>query len=194
MTDKRLVALGLLLIFIASLLYYFKGFFVVALVNYRPITRYWLDRELEKRGGNDVLETQIAETLILQEAGAKNIKPTLGEIDERFQEIDNQLKDQGRDGLEAALATQNISLKDFRRQLMIQLVVEKLLKDRVQVKEEDIKTYFDNNKSSYPKGVTLESKSEEIRKILNRQKLAQEVPLLIEELKQKAKIYRFVNF
>src|SRR3989344_3487745 len=57
----------LVLILVAiGLAYYFKGFFVAALVNGQPILRWSVITEVEKQGGQEVLDRKITEALIFQ--------------------------------------------------------------------------------------------------------------------------------
>ena len=69
--SKSKFFIPLVIILIAAILFYFKGLFVVALVNGVPITRIAVINELEKQGGKQTLSSLVNQTLILQEA--KNI-------------------------------------------------------------------------------------------------------------------------
>ncbi len=71
--SKKQFLAGAVLIALLALGFLFKEWFVVAVVNNRPITRLALDRDLEKQGGKQILESKISEMLVLDEAKKQKV-------------------------------------------------------------------------------------------------------------------------
>ena len=177
---------------IVILLFFLKSWLVVAIVDNHPITRFYLDRELERQGGKQVLEGKITEILISQEAARQKIIVSQEEINQKISQIEEQLKPQGQN-LEAVLAMQGQTKKDLEKQIKLQVLVEKLLGKDISISEQAITDYFDKNKDSYTKGAKLEDKKEEIQNTLRNQALSEKFQPWLEDLKSKAKIYYFLK-
>lgn len=181
------------LILAAAFLYGFKDRFLVALVNNQPITRAALDRELEKQGGATTLENLVLKTLLFQEGKKKKINISPSEIENKIQELEKELTTQGQN-LESLLAMRGQTRADLVEQIKIQLIVEQLLAGKTQATEEEMKKYFEENKTYYPKGTTFESKKAEIEQTLIQQKMGEEFQVFVENLKKQAKIVYFLQF
>lgn len=180
------------LILLAALIYSFRSVFLAATVNNKPISRLTLDRELERQAGRSALENLILETLINQEAKKKGISATPDEISQKIKEIEEQFKGQGQD-LESLLTQQGQTKKDLEKQIKIQLIIEKVLAGQISVSDEEVKNYFEENKTYFPKGTTLESQKTDIQKQLYQQKLGEEFEKWSEKLKADAKIVYFLK-
>ena len=191
--SKKQILVVAVLIALLALGFIFKNWFVVAVVNNHPITRFSLDRDLEKQGGKQVLESKISEMLVLDEAKKQkvNIGPT--EINEKINQIEAQLTAQGQK-LDDLLALQGQTRKDLEKQIRLQLSVEKLLSDKALVSDQEVADYFKANQSTYPKGTKLEDKKAEITDQLAQQKLSAAIPAWLENLRTQAKIYYFLKF
>lgn len=189
---KKIVVL-LVLFLLASVLYYFKGLLVVAVVNNRPIWRLSVIRQLEKQGGKTTLDSLITEALILQESQRQKVVVSNEEIDEAIKQIEASLNKQGQN-LDQLLVTQGLTRQDFRKQIRLQKIVEKILLKEIQVTEADIKTYYDENQSSFAKDKKFEDLKENIKGQLEQQKLQEKAQEWIQSLYDKAKINYFVRF
>jgi len=184
------VLLAIILVFSAI---NFKHVFIAAMVNGKIITRFALDRELEKASGKDTLEGLITKNLILQEAKALNVAPTKEEISKKINDIRAQLEPQGTT-LEDALLAQGRNLSDLEEQLVIQVIVEKILGKDLEVTDEQVKAYFEENASFFPEEATLESETQAIKDQLFQQALGQEFQPWLEGLKAKSKLKYFLKF
>ncbi|HWA52469.1 MAG TPA: SurA N-terminal domain-containing protein [Patescibacteria group bacterium] len=180
-------------VILAILLYHFKGVFVAATVNGEPISRYAVVSELEKEGGQSVLDNLVTNDLILQEAKKEKVTVTQSEINDQITQITDNLKSQGED-LNTALAAQGMTQKDLQDQVKLQLLVQKMAGKSVTVSDQEISDYFNQNKSTYPKGATLASEQADIKNTLQQQKLQQAESTFIDGLKSKAKINYFVGY
>jgi len=191
-TKKVLIILLAFLIF-AFLLFNFRHLFIAAVVNNKPITRFALDRELEKQGGQQVLESLITKSLILQEAKKQGVKINDEEINEKIGEIETQLESQGTD-LDTLLQTQGQTRQSLEEQIKIELIIGEILNEKVSVTDEEIKDYFEENKELFGEEATFEEVKDQLEEELRQQKLNEKFQSWLEELKQKARIYYFLKF
>ena len=190
---KRTLWIVIAVVAVLAILYFLKSLFIVAIVNNRPISRFGFDRALEKQGGQQVLDNIVTEMLINQEAQKQNVMATRADLDQKFTEIDNQLKTQGQ-GLDAALAANGQTRADFDSQMKTQIVLEKMLGKDISVTDEEINSYFTENKATFDKGATLESEKANIKNTLLQQKLSEKLQPFLQDLQSKAKILYFIKF
>jgi len=194
--DKRLVKPLLILLVVAAvggLLYNIKSWFIVAIVNGRPISRLALDHQLEAQYGQATLENEIIKNLILQTGKKENVNVTQAQVDERVGKIEAQFTAQGTD-LDSLLASQGQTRQDLEEQLKVQLIVEGILGGDIEITDEQIKEYYETNKDFFPKDAVLEDLKEDIRQDVFQQQMGEKFQPWLEELKKEAKIYYFLKF
>jgi len=189
----KAIIIVIFLLILAVVLFQFKHLFIAAVVDNRPIARWTLDRELEKQGGQQVLDSLINEGLILGEAKRQGIKIDEGEIKARVSGVEEQIKAQGSD-LDSFLQAQGMTRTGLEKQITIQLVVEKVLGNKVSVTEEEIQDYFEKNKDLFATGTKLEEVKGEIEDQLKREKMNTEFQSWLQELREKSKVRYFVEF
>jgi len=182
-----------IIILIAILLALTKSLFVAAIVNGTPISRLAVVRQLEKQGGTEALNTFIERTLIFGEAKKQGVSVSKEVIDSQLTSIEELLKGQGLT-LDEALEARGQTRSELTEQIRIQKTVEAILFQKINVSEEEIAAYFEENRELLDEGATLEDVKEDIRNQLSQQKLNAEYQNWIGELKAKAKIFYFVNF
>ena len=182
-----------IIILIAILLALTKSLFVAAIVNGTPISRLAVVRQLEKQGGTEALNTFIERTLIFGEAKKQGVSVSKEVIDSQLTSIEELLKGQGLT-LDEALEARGQTRSELTEQIRIQKTVEAILFQKINVSEEEIAAYFEENRELLEEGATLEDVKEDIRNQLSQQKLNAEYQNWIGELKAKAKIFYFVNF
>lgn len=158
----------------------------VATVNGEKITQAELNQRLMQQAGKEVLDQLITEKLILQEAKKKGIKISEKEIDKKIEEFKKQFPDEKT--FRAQLKANNMTLNFLREQIKLQLIVEKILKDKVKVPEEEVKKYYEENKEMFFSGKKFEEVKKQIEEELEYQKLSMQTQIWIKELKKKAKI------
>ncbi len=187
----------ILILALAAVLFYFKSIFIVALVNGQPISRASVISDLEKQGGKKVLDSLIVRTLIQQEAQKKNINVAQSDIDKEVKKIEANFSQQGQN-IDQLLAMQGMTKKDLQEQIKIQVMLEKLLGDKVKVTEKEIDQYLAQNKNAAgDTGSTTPTPTparEQIRQQLSQQKMQSEAQKYVEELRKKAKITQFVTY
>ncbi|MBI2028209.1 MAG: SurA N-terminal domain-containing protein [Candidatus Levybacteria bacterium] len=190
--NSRIFYIFIILV-IAGILFYFKGFFIAALVNGQPISRLAIIEELERRDGKNAMTALVNQALIMQEAKKKNIEVNQEEINAASKEIEDSLKKQGQN-LDSALTAQGMTRKDFEDQLKIRKLVEKLLANDIKVTDKEINGYIDQNKDLIPKDLKAEEVTASARQQLEQQKLSVKSQEWLASLEKNAKINYFVNY
>lgn len=180
------------LVIILGILYIFRGLFVAAMVNGKPIFRYSVVKRLEKQGGSGVVEGLVTEKLILQEAKKQGISVLPKDIDAEAAKIEEQLTTQGQD-LETLLSAQGMSRSDFNEQLQMQLIVEKIFADDIQISDQDVAAYIEQYTDVF-EGMNDEEKVKTAREQLKQQQLTDKFYAWLEELKASAKINYLVEY
>jgi len=188
----KTVALVLIALAIGFALYYYRGLLVAATVNGNPISRLSVINELEGRSGKAALDSLIIKKLINDEFAAKNLSINEGDVDSKVKEIEDQLKVQGQT-LESALSVEGMSVAALREQIRIQLKLEKLAEAEVNISDEDVNRYIEENKIPIEKEKEAEAKNQ-IKEQLRQQKLQEVIPTIIQNLKSQAKINYIVNY
>jgi len=185
--------LALVVIALGLVVYLHWGWFVAASVNGEPISRLELIKQLEKQGGQQVIDSLVNKALVYQEAQKKNIQVSEKDIDGEYTKIEEQIKGQGL-SMDDALASQGMTKEDLREELKYQLTVEKLLGDKLAVSDQEIKDYYEKNKDSFESGKKLEDLTDQIRQFLSSQKIAENYQSWLNEAKSAAKIKYFLKF
>ena len=188
---KTAISIAIIII-IGVLAYVYKGIFIAATVDGSPIMRLAVIQKLEKTSGKNLLDSLINEKLIQNEARAKNIIVSDDEINDQIKAIESQVAMQGNT-LDAALAAEGMSMDDLKKQIMFQKEIEKLLADTINVTDEEVLQYIEDNKIQIPQGQEAELTGQ-IKSEMRNQKLNTEAQALITNLKSKAKIQRFVDY
>lgn len=186
--SKKFFFLGLAVIVIAIVLFLAKSLFLAAVVNGRPIFKWQLDRELEKRYGAQILDNLITEKLINQEAGKLKINTTKEDIDKELEAVKQTLP-QGTD-LETALKAQGMTMDDFLKQVKIKLQAEKILNPKITTTDAEIEE-FASKSASFLTSTDSGKQKEEATTLLRQQKLGQVFNEWLKEIQSKAKILKF---
>lgn len=182
-----------LILLIVGVLFYFKGLFIAALVDGQPISRISLIKEMEKQSGKQTLNSLITQALIQQAASKQNIKVGNDEVDQEVKKISDTLEKRGQK-LDQLLLTQGTTMVEFREQIRIQKLVEKLIGKDIKVDDKEINDYIEKNKESIPQDAKPEEVRSSIKQQLEQQKLSEKFQVWLDDLKAKAKITYFVNY
>jgi uncharacterized coiled-coil protein SlyX len=181
------------IIIIAGLAYLLRGQYLAALVNGTPISRLAVLNELEKQGGGQVLDTFVTQELIDQEAEKKNVVVSDSEVSERLKQIEDNIIQQGQT-LDALLAFQGITRDTLSKNIKSQIVIEKLLADKLNYSDDELNDYIEKNISSFPEDMTNEQIVEMAKSQLSQTKFQTEAQKYLEELRTKANIMYFGNY
>lgn len=174
-----LVALGILK----------KEWFVVAMVNGQPITRLSLEQSLVKQYGSQTLDGLVSQAIVEQAVGKEKTEVTEKMVDQKLAEIAASLPTGMT--LDQALQTQGVDKIEFRKRIRMQLAIEKALSSKVSISEKDITDYISSNSAQF-KSASPSAARESARKAVEQQKLNDAFLSWFSDLKQKAKILRFL--
>lgn len=191
--NNETLFLVVVILAILGVLFYFKSLFIAAVVDGKPISRVAVIRELESASGQQALDALIVKQLINTEANKAGVAISQEEIDTEIKTLKDRISKQGGT-LELLLAQQDISQDQFREQIVLQKKLEKILENNIQVTDEEINQYFEQNKAALPTGVTEDEIKNQIRAQLKNQKFAVEADKLVSELKAKAAIQYYVKY
>ena len=169
----------------------YKSHFIVATVNYQPISRFQLNKVLSERYGQTVLDELITQTLIKDLLKENNIEVTESDIEEEITKLKTQLG--GDEVFEATLAQYGLTLDKLKERLLLTLGQQKLASSLFspEVTSEEAKEYFTQNAAAF-EGKTLLEVEEEIKINLLDQKLQQEFNTWFTEQKEEASIRSFI--
>lgn len=190
--SRKLILAMVFTALVLGTLFYFKGTFVAATVNGAPVTRLSVIQELEKQGGKNTLEALITEKLIDNEAKKNGIVISNEDVDQEIKNIEASITQQGGT-LNDALLQQGMTIEALKKQILVQKKIEKLIADKIQVTDDEINKYIEDNKITLPADKEVESKSQ-IKQQLQGQKLNQEASSWIASLKESAKINYYVSY
>lgn len=190
---KRKLIIVLTLLCLVLFLFNYKQLFVAALVNNRPITRLAVIQEAEKQTGQQILETLVAKALVAQEAKKQGIEITKQQVDEEIKGIEEQLEAQGTD-LDSLLEAQGQTRKGLEEEIKLQLIIEKIIGQNIEITDEELEQYFEDNKEFLGEDVVFEDIKDDLREQLRQEKIGNEVSAWLEDLKANANINYFLKF
>lgn len=191
--NRRYAIIVVVVIALLALLYYFRGIFVVAMVNGQPISHIALIQQLESQDGQQVLDSLITETLIDQQAKKQGITVSQQEIDSDEKTISDNLTQQGQT-LDQVLAQQGMTEKSLRDQIRVQKLIEKLLGKNITVTNKEITDYISQNKDTLPQNQTQAELKATVKSQLEQQKLNTKFQAWLQNIRKQANIQYFVNF
>lgn len=148
----------------------YNKIFYVAKVDGVGIPKSEWKNFLKSRYGSLAVNDLINRYMVENELKKADIQVSDEEINKEIAKIEKDLNGQS---LEELLKQQGMTLKDFRREMYIQVGVRKLLRDRVSVSDDEVKDYVNNYGSSLS-GSTDEEKFAEAKDILINNKIDQE--------------------
>lgn len=185
---KSYIILALSILAIATLLFLFRGLIVAATVNGEPVSRVSVVRELEKRGGKQVVDQLIAQALVRQEARKRNISVSQDEVNKEIKQIEERLKQQGQT-LDQAIKAEGISRSELEEQIRTEKMLDKMV-GNVTVTDKEVSDYIEQNKQSIPEN----AKQADIKAGIRDQKRQDKKQALVQDLQKKAKINYFVQY
>ncbi|WP_418791902.1 peptidylprolyl isomerase [Phosphitispora sp. TUW77] len=147
---------------------------VVATVNGENISKNELYELLVKQNGQQVLDSLISQKIIEFEAKKQNIVISDEDIQKELAKFHQSYGSE--DAFNQALEMSGYSLDDIKKELTLNIKINKLLEPRISITEEEIKKYFDENKEQFAQQkqvkashilVETEEKANEIKKKLS---------------------------
>ncbi|MBU1326539.1 SurA N-terminal domain-containing protein [Patescibacteria group bacterium] len=180
---------GILLFVFCALLAVKKGLVVSALVNGRPIFSWQLSRSLHTQFGQQVLENMIAESLVRSQAAKEKVSVTTDEVEVKTQEILASLGENVN--FDDFLKYQGMTKQNFTDQIRMQLTVSKLLEKTIVITDGDIDLYIASNRAMLRATDPAELRKEAHGALLS-EKISQNVQSWFADIKEKAKILKFL--
>ncbi len=193
-TPRRISAKNILLISIlvvVGLAWQFKSNFIAAMVNGQPISRWQLNDRLVKKFGDQTLDSIVNERLILAAARQKGIFVKSEEIENKVKQIETRLN--GKISLDDALKAQGLTKDDFRKELEIQVSIEKLFEKDATVSSNEIDDYMNKNIQAYKSATDPAAVNQEIRSILVQQKINDLFEKWFADIQKNAKVTKFLK-
>lgn len=117
----------------------------VATINGEAITQQELYDAMVKRNGAEALDTLIADRILMLELQKKNQSVSDEEVQAKLQKTIEQYG--GAEQFDQMIAGYGYSMDDIKKDMKTNLAATKLLQDQITIMEEEIKTYFDENKA-----------------------------------------------
>lgn len=181
----------IVLLILAILIWKFKGSFIVATVNGQPISRFELNNQLVRRFGDQTLDNMINERLILAAVRQKGIFISKEDIDTRVKQIEEKLK--GSMSLPEALKAQGLTADEFRRQIEIQISINKLFDKEATVATSEVEEYISKNSQAYKTATDPVALREDIKNMLSQQKVGDLFNEWFTDIRNKANIKKFIS-
>ena len=188
--SSKKIYIVILVIGLAGLLLANKGMVVAAIVNGKPIFRWELNKTLVSRFGKQTLEGIISERLMADAAKKAGVVVSKEDVEAKETEIVSGLA--GDVKLEELLKLQGLTKEDFDNQIRLQLTVEKLLSKDVSTTEDDITSYIATNRATLVATDEATLRVEARAAIINQQ-VSEKIQPWFMELKDSAKIVRFIQ-
>ncbi|MBU7595541.1 foldase [Metabacillus halosaccharovorans] len=120
---------------------------VVAKVGSESLTKDDLYTFFVEQNGEAALDTLITKNLIDQEVEKEKITVSSKEIDAELQELIDSYG--GEETFEQQLTSSGLTQDDIKEDIEVNLKIEKLLEPQIEITEEEMQTYFDENKDSF---------------------------------------------
>lgn len=189
-TRSALVLSGIIVLL--ALIFVYKSFFVAAVVNGSPISRYAVVAEAEKRAGKATLDTMIIQKILANEVSKNGITVSADEINAELVLVEGRFAAQGTT-LDAMLLSQGMTRDDVTKQIITQLQVQKLLGDKIAVTDAEINQFITTNKVTVPEEKEAELRTQVAAQI-KQEKTNKEGSALVESLRSSAKVTLYVQY
>ncbi|NMO96518.1 peptidyl-prolyl cis-trans isomerase [Paenibacillus lemnae] len=147
MVVSLLLAAALIVVFIVRPFGKETGNEAVASVNNVDITKDKLYDSLVEAGGAQTLDGLITEELLKQELGKKSIQISDDEITQEIESVKSMFPSEEQ--FNTALASSGMTMDDLKDQTKMQLELTKLLGDKVNVTDDEVKQMYDQYKDSF---------------------------------------------
>jgi foldase protein PrsA len=119
----------------------------IATVDKEKISQEQLNEELNKQYGASVLNMMISNKVVDLEADKAKVKVTDKEIKAELDKMVEQYG--GQDTFNMLLAQNGLTEDVFKEQIEQNLKVTKILEPSIEITDDEIKTYFEDNKASF---------------------------------------------
>jgi hypothetical protein len=161
-TRKYLYVVAVVLAAI-GVLFALSKFWVIAWVDNKPVTKFALYSLLEKRDAGKTSEELIIETLVNSEAGKQRQSVSDAEVEAEIKKIEEQQG--GAEQLNQILSIRGLTREDFQKLVKQQLLIQKLFGAGVNITEEDVNKYIEENKETFSPELLADPESSDAAKL-----------------------------
>jgi foldase protein PrsA len=145
------IIIGILILLVLAEAIYFNsrtgGQEIVAKVGSEKITKDELYNFMVSQSGQQALDYMISEKIVEMEAKAQNVVVEDSEVDAEIEKAAAAYG--GVSNFEQAITAYGYSMDAIRSDVRKSIIVEKLLAPKVEITEEEMKTYFEENKADF---------------------------------------------
>ena len=127
----------------------------VASVNGKEISKDELYAQMLKTNGTETLDLMISEEIVRQEAEKEDITVSDEEIEAEIAVYEEQYG--GAEELNSALAASGMTVESLKEEVQTYVKIEKLIGPGIEITDEQIQTYFDENKESLGQSKQVEA-------------------------------------
>lgn len=133
----------------------FSGDETVAAVGDTEITKEALYDKMVASAGAATLDAMISNEVVNQEADKADVKVTQEELDAEMAVYEESYG--GAEALEQALASSGMSIDDLKEEMETYLKVEKIVGPDIEITDEQISAFFEENKDSFEQPSQVEA-------------------------------------
>ncbi len=184
-----LLSFGIILL---SLFVYFLNKNInIARVNGQAITKTRYFSELHKSSGQQVLDEMITKLIIKQEAERMGVNVSQSDIEEEITKLRSSVESQGST-LEQVLTYQGVTYDQLLENIKIQKMLEAILTDRVSITDDEIKSFYEENKDFYGNEKSFDELYNDIKFQLFQERMTAAYRSWIEEQKAASNIEKYI--
>ncbi len=185
--DLKKAGFFLIAILLLTGIYFKRSWLIVAIVDKQPIWRWQFNNTLSRQYGQSTLSQLIDQKLIDKAIKKAGIQASEKEIEEKVDETEKNL---GGLNLKEALEMQGISQEEFRKQIKDQIKIEKFLSEGIEITDEEIDKFIEENSQYFADKDKANQKDEAIEN-LQKQKMSEKYQEWHQELIDNTTIIRF---
>lgn len=127
----------------------------VATVDDEVITEAELNELMTSQYGSTVLDSLITNKIVELEAKKLKVKVTKDEIEEEYKVYAEEFG--GEEALLESLKSYNVGIEDIKKDIETYLTTLKVMEEYIELKDEDVKTYFEENKDQFGQAEEVEA-------------------------------------
>lgn len=187
--NPKALRLALFVVLIALLTYKFGPWLFPARVGYMPISRFQIWAKMEKSYGAQTLDDLVNEKVLDAALAKQNVTVDQTKVDDQLKSLETQFQSVG--GLDEALKQRGLTREELKKQIVTQLSVEQILKDKIEPSEAEVKADFDTNSKTMYKDKKFDDVKAEITSRLRDAKLREEFLTWFADVKKDIKVNNF---
>ena len=161
-TKKYIYAVVAVLVLVGAL-FLASQMWVVAWVDNKPVTKFELYSLLEKRDQGKTAEELVVQKLLMSEGQKQKQTVSDSEIEAEIKKVEEQQG--GAAELDQILQVNQTTREEFRKLVELQLVKQKLFGKDINITDEDVTKYIEENKAMLPPAALENPESSEAAKL-----------------------------